>query len=129
MSQTLATRGCARSSSAWRKRSRNPRRHRSAEAARSSGLPPHLARDLDHQPQLLRLLLDGNVIAVHGAREPALRRQGQLIQRRVLRSLFDAALDGVLVLQRAELGRDETEHDNLAFRQEAQRLEVAAALI
>jgi hypothetical protein len=41
-------------------------------AVESLGFAPHLAGDLNYQPQLLRLLLDGDVVAFDGAREATL---------------------------------------------------------
>ena len=53
----------------------------------------------------------------------------ELLERRELRRLVDAALDVVLLLQRADLGGDEAEHHDLvALRQEPQRLEAAGAV-
>jgi hypothetical protein len=43
--------------------------------------------------------------------------------------LLDAALELVLGLELAALGRDEAEHDDLAVRDEAQRLEAAGARV
>src|SRR6478609_9048487 len=95
----------------------------------STSPAPDLARDLDDQAQLRALRLDRDVVAVHRAREAALRRQAELLERDVLRRLVDAALEVVLRFELAELGRHEAEHDRLALRQEAQRLEVTAARI
>src|SRR5258706_3950577 len=81
------------------------------------------------EPHLVGLLLARDLVAVHGARESALRREAELLERRVLRRLVDAPLDGVLRLELAELGGDEAQHHGLALRQEAQRPEVPGALV
>ena len=60
-----------------------------------SGRAPHLLRRLDHQAQLGALGLHGDVVAVHGAAEAALRAQAQLVQRRVFGGFVDAALEQV----------------------------------
>ena len=57
-----------------------------------------------------------------------MRRQAKLIERRELGGFLDAALDGVLFFERAGLGSDEAEHNDLvAFRQKPQRLKAAGA--
>jgi hypothetical protein len=66
---------------------------------------------------------------VHGAGEAALRRQAELLQRRVLRGLVDAALEVVLVFQLAELGGHQAQHHGLAGLEETQRAEVARAVV
>ena len=96
----------------------------------SAGLSaPHFLRGLDHQRQLPALVFHRDVVAVHGAGEAALRRQAELVERRVLRGLVDAALQRVLVLELAELGGHQAEHDDLALGQVAQRAEVARAFV
>ena len=92
-------------------------------------LAPDLARRLDDQAQLRLLLAEREVVAVHGRREAALRREAELVDVGELARLLDAALERVLALQLAALGRHEPEHDELAGRQEAQRLEAARALV
>src|SRR5437763_13609662 len=89
---------------------------------------PDLARDVDAQLELCLLLLDGEVVAVVRAREAALRREAHVLERHVLRGLIDTALEMVLALELRQLGADEAEHDFLALRHEAQRLEAAGAL-
>ena len=74
---------------------------------------PHTSRHLDDEPQLGHLLVVGELVALDRGREPALRRQAQLVERHVLRRLVDAALEGVLALQLGALGGDEAEHDRL----------------
>ena len=69
-------------------------------------------------------------VALDRRREAALRREAQLLERRVPRRLLDAPLQLVLRLELAALRRHEPEHDLLlALRQEAQRLEAARALV
>jgi len=68
-------------------------------------------------------------LAVHRAREAALRRQAQLLERHVLGGLVDAALEVVLRFELAELGRHQAEDDGLALGQEAERPEVARARV
>ena len=79
--------------------------------------------------KLRPLLLLGKDVALLGRGKAALRREAELLQRSELGRLVDAALDVVLLLQRAALGGDEAEHHDLvALRQEAQRLEAAGAV-
>src|SRR5678815_3061262 len=63
---------------------------------------PDLVGDLDDEAQLGALRLDRDVVAVHRAREAALGRQAQLLDRHVLRRLVDAALQVVLRFELAE---------------------------
>src|SRR5688572_444036 len=92
-------------------------------------LAPHLVRQFHDHAQLRPLLLVGEDVAFLGRSEAALRRQRELLERRKFCRLVDPALDGVLVLERARLGGDEAEHDDLvALRQEAQRVEAAGAV-
>src|SRR3974390_2890867 len=88
---------------------------------------PRRARDLDNQLELPYLLRDRKLVAVHGAREAALRGESQLLEWGELRRLVDAAFDRRRVFERAEFGRDEPEDDELALGQEAQRTEITAA--
>src|SRR5690606_40689597 len=81
--------------------------------------PPYLARGLDNQAQLLDLLLDGDVVAVHRARKAALRRKRELLERRVASGFFDPALQIVLALELAQLRRDQPQHDRLSFLHDA----------
>src|SRR5438874_10066627 len=90
---------------------------------------PHLLRKLHDHPQLRPLLVFGQNVALLGRGEAALRGEAELLARRKLRGLVDAALDVVLLLQRAAFGGDEAEHHGLvAFRQKPQRLKAARAL-
>src|SRR5438105_4889795 len=98
----------------------------------ASGAPdlpgaPYLFRSLDDQAQLRCLRLTRDLIAMHGARKAALRRQTELVERQHLRGLVDFSLQRVLGLELAELGRDQAENDGLPGRHEAQRRKIAAA--
>src|SRR6185295_6494512 len=112
-----------------------PRRRRRAlsEAARRRGgvsvAAPDRVGDLDDEAQLRPLRLDRDRVAVHRAREAALRRDAELLDRRVRRRLVDPALEHVPRLELAELGRDEAEDDGLALGEEPQRPDVARALV
>src|SRR5579871_2008426 len=86
---------------------------------------PRLARRIDDEPEFGDLVLDRHGVAADAAGKSALRRQRQLIERHVTAGLVDAALERVLAFERGVLGRDQTEHRHLAFRQEAQRRKVA----
>ena len=63
-----------------------------------------------------------------GARETALRRQAQILERHELRRRLDPALERFLVFQLRNLGGYESQHHLLAFRVQAQGLEAPAAL-
>ena len=64
---------------------------------------------------------------MRGAGEAALRRDRELLERRILGRLVDARDHGGLVFELARLRRDNAEHDRLravtTLGQEAQRLE------
>src|SRR5262249_7398968 len=106
-----------------------PRRVRRVAPSRSASLPPHLFGQIDDLPPLCPLLVLGEDVAFFRRRKAALRAQGNLLERRELHRLVDAALDVVLLLERAGLRRDQTEHHDLvAPGQEAQRLEAARTL-
>ena len=92
-------------------------------------LSPRPRGGLDDQPQLGDLLVERERVALDRGGEAALRGQAELVERHVLRRLVDAALELVLVLERAALGGDQAEHDLLARRHEPQRLEAAGALV
>jgi hypothetical protein len=85
------------------------------------------SRHLHHALELAPLVVHRQRVAVVGAREAALRAQAQLVQRHDARRLVDAPFQVVLVLELAELGGHQAEHDLLAGRQRAQRLEAAGA--
>src|SRR5262245_53895967 len=91
-------------------------------------LTPDLAGDLDAAGELGPLLVLGQQVAFLGAGEAALRREAELLERRELGGLVDAALELVLALERAALGCHDAQHDVLVVRQEAQRFEAAGAL-
>src|SRR6516162_9988984 len=93
------------------------------------GLPPHLVRNLDDAAQFRPLLVLGQQIALLGRGEAALAGNAELVERGVFRRRLDAALELVLAFELAALGGDDAEHDELAFRQHAQRLEAARARI
>src|SRR5262249_9292317 len=91
--------------------------------------PPYVSGDLDDPRELGPLLVLGKRVAFLGRGKAALRRETELIERSKLARFLDAALDYGLVLELAELGRDEAKHDDLAaFGQQAQRLQAAGAL-
>src|SRR5215831_3356004 len=110
--------------------SRKSREVRSGvRSARSRRLPPDVLGNLDDQFELGHFLLVAEHVALDRGGEAALRRQAQLVQRHELRRLVDPALDRVRVFQLAPLGGYQAEHDHLAGRHEAQRLEAAGALV
>src|SRR5436190_18114399 len=90
-------------------------------------LAPHLVGHLDDPPQLGPLLILGEQIALLGGGKAALAGDAELLERGVFHRLLDAALEIVLALELAALGGDDTEHDELALGQHAQRLEAAGA--
>jgi len=77
------------------------------------------AGELDDQPDLGVLLLDGNVVAVNRRGKAALRAERHLPGGHVFAGLLDARLDLVLGLQRGQLAADQAEHHGLALRYEA----------
>src|SRR5664279_6539722 len=88
---------------------------------------PYFLRRLDHQAQLRSLRLTGDLIAMHGAREAALRRQTKLVQRYHSRGLVDFSLQRVLGFELAELGRDQSENHRFPRGYETQRRKIAGA--
>src|SRR6266567_2124136 len=80
---------------------------------RVMGSAPNALRHLQHQAELSPLVVGGELVAVVGAGEPALRGEAQVLQRHVFRRGFDAAPEVVLFLQLRHLGADEAEHDRL----------------
>src|SRR6195256_6866555 len=89
---------------------------------------PDLGRDLVDHAKLRPLLVFRQHVALLRRGEAALRRETKLLERREFPGLIDAALDRVLLLQRARLGGDEPEHHDLvAFGQMSQRLPAAGA--
>src|SRR5690606_12419318 len=97
-------------------------------AARNASTP-YRPRHVHDELQLVTLLLHGDLVAVHRAAESALRAERELLDRRVLRGLLDAALEIVGVLELAELGGHQSQHHGLVLRQEAQGLEVPGTRI
>src|SRR5437667_444348 len=90
-------------------------------------LSPHVASDLDDALELLPLLVLGQRVAVVRAGEAVRGQQAAALERHVLRGLVDPSPQRVVRLERARLGGDETQHDLLVARQQAQRLEAARA--
>src|SRR2546426_1638574 len=89
---------------------------------------PDFARRLDHSPELRFLLREAQSAAARVAREAALRRERQVLQRKVQGGLVDAPPEEILRLQDRRLGRDQAQYHLLVPRHEAQRLEAAGAL-
>ena len=82
---------------------------------RERAQPQTSPRNLDDALELAPLVVLRQRVAVVRAREAALRRQAQALERDELRGLVDAALQGVLGFELAELGRDQAEHDLLVL--------------
>src|SRR5437870_5284062 len=93
----------------------------------SSRRAPDFCRGFDDEPELRRLRVARNDIAVHGARKAALRRQAKLVERDELRRLVDLALEIILRLQLIELCRNESKDYGLSFRDVTKRREIAGA--
>src|SRR5579859_2280674 len=108
-----------------------PLRGRPAAAPCRSRSPraPDLLRGLDDQPELVPLLLRGDVVALLGGGEAALRRQAELVGVDEGSRVLDPPLQVVLALQLAALGGAQPEHDPLALRHEPKRLEAARPLV
>src|SRR5256885_14210496 len=111
---------CSAGSRAWRRAGRRSRCPR-------WGLAPYLSGDVDAKLELRDFLLLGEVVAVVGARKPALRAEGEVLHRHVPGRRVDAALEVVLFLELRKLGADQPEHHFLAFWHETQRLEAGRA--
>ena len=79
------------------------------------------------QLELRDLFLDGHDVAADAAGEAALRAERELFERRELCRFVDPALQLILALELAVLGRHQAENRDLALRQEAQRFETASA--
>src|SRR5262245_23293234 len=88
---------------------------------------PDVARRFHDEPELRCLRLHRDLVAVHRARKPALRRQAELLHRHELGSRIDAALQVVLRLELAHLRAHEAEYDRLVLGHVAQRSEIAGA--
>src|SRR3954453_11242691 len=93
------------------------------------GLGPHLARGLDEERELGPLLGLGQRVALDRRGEAALAREAELLDVNVAAGLLDAALEVVLALEVAALGRHHAEDDEFAGRHEAQRLEASRARV
>src|SRR6516164_5171792 len=89
---------------------------------------PDALRRVDHQLQLLPLLLLRQGVAAGHTGKAALARQPELIDGNEPGGLVDAPQQGVLVFQGRALGGNEAKHGCLVPGQEAQWLEVAGAL-
>ena len=91
--------------------------------ARSS--TPHVVGDLDDEAELGHLVVVGELIALDGGRESALRRQAQLIERHIARRLVDPSPELILALELRTLGSDQSQNDLFALGHEPQRFEAA----
>src|ERR1700730_8758515 len=89
---------------------------------------PHLLGDFADHPQLRPLFLFGESIPFLGRGEAALRREAELLEIGKFGGFLDAALDGVLGFQRADLCRHQAEHHEAIFLQALERLETAGAV-
>src|ERR1051325_3334862 len=78
-------------------------------AAVNARLVPDLGGDLDDARELRPLLVFAQRIAVVRAREAALRREAQVLQRHMASRLVDAALERIFGFERTGLGRDEAQ--------------------
>src|SRR5215470_19145861 len=90
---------------------------------------PHFLRGFDDQPELVPLLLLGEVVALLGRGEATLRREAELVDVDELGRVLDPPFQVVLALQLTPLGGDQPEHHPLALRHEPQWLEAARALV
>src|SRR5881296_2357226 len=91
-------------------------------------MAPDVPRDLERQPELAPLVVDGDLVAVVRAREPTLRAQAEVLQRHVLRRRLDAPLEIVLPLELGDFRADQPEHHRLLLRHEPERLEASRAV-
>src|SRR5215472_901583 len=98
-------------------------------ARTASPRAPDLLCGLDDQPELVPLLLRGEVVALLGRGEAALRGQAELIGVDEPGRVLDPPLQLVLALQLAALGGDKPEDHPLALGHEPQRLEATRALV
>src|SRR6202050_836500 len=88
---------------------------------------PYTRGGLHHETQLRLLVFGGKRIAAHGARETTLRRDTQIFERREARCLIDTRSPRALVFEYRSLAAYKAEPDELVFRHEAQRREIASA--
>src|SRR5438309_4192938 len=90
---------------------------------------PDETRDLGHALELAALILRRDAVAFHGRGEAALPAQGQALERLELGRLLDAPPQLRHRLQPRFLRGHETQNDLAIGRHEAQRLEVARAIV
>ena len=84
----------------------------------TGSLAPDAASDVDDELHLGPLLVFGDHVAFHHRREAALRAEGQLLERNVLRRRFDRARDGIGIFELADLRAHQPKNDDFAFRHE-----------
>src|SRR5262245_7562078 len=89
---------------------------------------PDLACDVDDELHLAPLLVFGEEVAFEGGREPALRAEGEVLQRNVTARALDALNDMRPGLEIGDLAADQSEHDTLVSGHETERLEGTCAL-
>src|SRR3984957_15408252 len=104
-------------------------RHRQPGAESALRVRPNLLRDLDEPGDLDPLVRFRQIVAVRGGGKAALVTERALLQRDVARGLVDAALDFVLAFGRRVLRTHQPDHDRDALRREAERREIARALV
>src|SRR5215472_13265666 len=92
-------------------------------------LTPHVGGSLHHKRKLCLLIIDRERPRADAGGKAALRAEAQLLEGQEFCGLIDAPLERVFRLELAPLGGDETQHDLLAFRHEAQRRKTAGTLI
>src|SRR5687767_8282786 len=96
---------------------RRPRRESRRSKIEVSGIcrifplqrSPHLFRGVDAELELGLLLLDGQVVAVVRAREPALRGEAEVLERHDLGGGLDAPLERVFLFQLRHFRADQPE--------------------
>ena len=79
--------------------------------------------------QLGPLLFFGQEVAFHGGSESALRAERELLERKEAGCFVDSPKKIVLALEFGPLRADEAEDNDFAFRNKAQRLKGAGALV
>src|SRR3954466_8509998 len=90
---------------------------------RGPRLPPYFTCSLCHQLQLLPLIVGRQAISFVGRGEPALRAQGQPIERDDAGGGVDASANFVARFETRRFGTDQAEHHGSILRHVAQRLE------
>src|SRR6267378_7194158 len=90
-------------------------------------LTPDLPGDLDHQLELAALVILAEAVPHLAAREAALRRQAQVLQRHVSGGGVDPLFQKILLFQHRCLGGNQSQDHLLSFRHETQRLKAAGA--